>query len=110
MPLFATAILGIASQAAWKLASYLFERITGPSAPSSAPASAGASAGGFQRSLAEATSAQAVRAGRVSPARAVLPQDPAKLPDTTMASFGGGSLASANVADLYRRIAEIQAP
>jgi hypothetical protein len=109
MPLFATVLLGLAGQAAWKLATYLYDRVTAPS-PAAAGTTAPAAAS-FERALAEAgPSNGAVRSD-------VMAGPPLRLPAATAATVGfPGSPAGARpeaggVADLYRRMAEeVQAP
>ena len=103
MPLFATALLGIVGQAVWKLATHVYGRLTTPGASTAVEPPAK-----FERSLAEASSAQAVTAGRALCAPTALSQDLVALPDTGTISFGSRPPAMASVVETYRRMAEIQ--
>jgi hypothetical protein len=103
--MLATILLGVAGQAAWKLATYIYDRVT---AAGSSPTSASAP-GSFERSLAEVTSPGAVAAPTGTPAVARLPQA-AAIPEGDAGSFGAGRPAMASVIDIYHRMSEVQAP
>jgi hypothetical protein len=108
MPMLATAILGIAGQAVWKLATYLYDRFTAPSAPAAGASTTPTTS--FASSLADATSTAASAATQASGLLASAPQDPVTVSDVGGVLFTARKAALANVADLYRRMAEVQAP
>ena len=104
MPVLGTVLLGILGQAAWKLATSLYDRITGPGAAAQ-PASTAAS---FASSLAEARSTAAVGAPGAVQATARLPEAPAiSAIGTTF--FGAARPPMANVLALYQRMGDPQA-
>ena len=112
MPMLATILLGVAGNAAWKLATYLYDRFTAPS-PSSV---AGASApGSFARSLAEVTGpraamAPAATAAAATPGAARLPQA-SNFTGADPGSIGPAATPEmASITSAYHRMAEVQAP
>ena len=124
MPILATALLGIAGQAAWKLVTYLYDRFT---APASQPAPTPAGGTSFESSLSAATSARAVAAAPTATAAPAVsfgspmatatatPMSASMLPPSAGADAGSlfaraESPALSNVIDRYHRMAEVQAP